>query len=68
MNLINMDRRRFFTRAAGLAVAFETDSLLRAQRASDAVSGRPADTIARDEDFWFNVRHAFTVARVRPAT
>ncbi len=27
------------------------------------VAGRPADTVARDEDFWFNVRHAFTVDR-----
>lgn len=25
--------------------------------------GRPADTVARDEDFWLNIRHAFTVDR-----
>jgi isopenicillin-N epimerase len=58
-----MNRRTFFTRSAGLAIAFQADSLLRAQRAADAVTGRAADSVARDEDFWFNVRHAFTVDR-----
>ena len=59
-----MDRRRFLTRSAALAAAtFQTDALLRAQRASDSATGRAADTVARDEDFWFNVRHAFTVDR-----
>ena len=42
---------------------FKADSIARAQSAAQAVSGRPADTVARDEDFWFNVRHAFTVDR-----
>ncbi|HEY3936005.1 MAG TPA: aminotransferase class V-fold PLP-dependent enzyme [Bryobacteraceae bacterium] len=58
-----MDRRQFFSASAGVIAAFQTDSLLRAQSAVAAVSGRPADTVARDEDFWFNVRHAFTVDR-----
>jgi isopenicillin-N epimerase len=58
-----MDRRRFLTKSAGLIAALKSDALLRAQRASDGVSGRAADTVARDEDFWFNVRHAFTVDR-----
>src|SRR5215831_5475915 len=58
-----MDRRRFFTSAAGVVAAFQSDSVARAQTASASVSGRPADAVARDEDFWFNVRHAFTVDR-----
>jgi isopenicillin-N epimerase len=59
-----MDRRRFFSSTAAVALAaFQTDSLARAQSATQAVIGRPADTVARDEDFWFNVRHAFTVDR-----
>jgi selenocysteine lyase/cysteine desulfurase len=58
-----MNRRSFFGRSAGIAAAFQADSLLRAQRAADAATGRAADTVARDEDFWFNVRHAFTVDR-----
>lgn len=36
---------------------------LRAQSAVASVTGRPADTVARDEDFWFNIRHDFTVDR-----
>ena len=58
-----MHRRHFFSVAAAGAVAFRADSLLRAQSAVSSVSSRPADTVARDEDFWFNVRHAFTVDR-----
>jgi selenocysteine lyase/cysteine desulfurase len=58
-----MDRRRFFSRTAGIFAAFQTDSLLRAQRAVESVSGRAPDSVARDEDFWFNVRHSFTVDR-----
>ncbi len=58
-----MDRRRFFSYSAGLLAAFQTDSLARAQSAVASVGNRPADTVARDEDFWFNIRHAFTVDR-----
>jgi isopenicillin-N epimerase len=58
-----MDRRRFLSASAGVIAALRSDSLLRAQSAVASVSGRPADTVARDEDFWFNVRHAFTVDR-----
>src|SRR5438270_6707960 len=59
-----MRRRHFFTAAAASAVtAFRGDALLHARAALEIVSGRPADTVARDEDFWFTVRHAFTVDR-----
>lgn len=58
-----MHRRQFFSATAGVVAALRADSLLRAQSAVASVSGRPADTVARDEDFWFNVRHAFTVDR-----
>jgi selenocysteine lyase/cysteine desulfurase len=58
-----MRRRHFFTAAAGITSAFRGDALLRATTAIDAVAGRPADSVARDEDFWFQVRHAFTVDR-----
>ena len=64
-----MNRRRFFqgfsASAAGAlaAAAFQTDALARAQSAASEVSGRAADTVARDEDFWMNIRHAFTVDR-----
>ena len=59
-----MDRRRFLASSATAAFAgLRTDSLARAQSAAQSVSGRAADTVARDEDFWLNVRHAFTVDR-----
>src|SRR6266404_4972796 len=58
-----MDRRSFFSSAAGIVAAFQNDSTARAQSAAASASGRPADAVARDEDFWFNVRHAFTVDR-----
>ena len=58
-----MNRRRFLTNSAGLCATLQAGSLLQARRAVDAVSGRAADSVARDEDFWFNVRHAFTVDR-----
>src|SRR3954470_24510227 len=58
-----MDRRQFFSAAPGVTVALRSGALLQAQSALSGSSGRPADSVARDEDFWFNVRHAFTVDR-----
>ena len=58
-----MDRRRFFSAAAGVAAAFQSDAIARAQTAAASVAGRSPEVVARDEDFWFNVRHAFTVDR-----
>ena len=37
--------------------------MARAQKAAHTAAGRPADLVARDEDFWFNIREAFTVDR-----
>ena len=58
-----MHRRRFLTAAGSTFAAFQADSTARAQKASVLVAGRPADAVARDEDFWFNIREAFTVDR-----
>ena len=58
-----MHRRRFLAAATTALAGFRPDSTARAQAAAASVSGRPADAVARDEDFWFNVRHAFTVDR-----
>jgi len=57
-----MDRRHFFGTSASLLTAFQAGSLAKAQDAIIAVNGRPADTVARDEDFWFNIRHALVVS------
>ncbi|MGC4052062.1 MAG: aminotransferase class V-fold PLP-dependent enzyme [Paludibaculum sp.] len=58
-----MDRRRFVSSTVGALAVMQHDSVARAQSAVEAVSGRPADSVARDEDFWLNIRHAFTVDR-----
>lgn len=59
-----MDRRRFFTSTAGIAAAaFRPESVALAQDAALGSYGRPADAVARDEDYWMNIRHAFTVDR-----
>ena len=58
-----MDRRSFLNFAAAGFAAFQSDAIQRAQAAAQSAGGRPADSLARDEDFWFQVRHAFTVDR-----
>lgn len=58
-----MNRRSWFASAAGAFAAFQHDTVLKAQSAVASVGSRPADTVARDEDFWLNIRHAFTVDR-----
>ncbi len=60
-------RRQFFrsvlgTGAATLA-ALTDDSLARVIAANNGVTGRPADEIARDEEFWFQIQEAFTLDR-----
>ena len=54
--------RRQFLGAAALA-AFQNNSVAKAEAAASKVAGKTAQTVAQDEDFWFNVRHAFTVDR-----
>ncbi len=57
-----MHRRHFLGSAVALA-AFQDDSLTKVTAAAASTSGRTAQVVAQDEDFWFNVRHAFTVDR-----
>ena len=58
-----MHRRQFLNFAAAGVAAFQSDAIQRVQAAAQSAGGRPADSLARDEDFWFQVRHAFTVDR-----
>ncbi len=58
-----MHRRQFLNFAAAGIAAFQSDAIQRVQAAAQSAGGRPADSLARDEDFWFQVRHAFTVDR-----
>jgi selenocysteine lyase/cysteine desulfurase len=56
-----MNRRNFFELAAGTAVAAFEDNAI--GRASAAVQGRTPEDVAADEDYWAEIRNAFTVDR-----
>src|SRR5262249_52380720 len=60
-----MERRSFFRLAAGTAAvaAFQDYATERVKAAAAAVAGRSAEEVAGDEDFWGEVRSAFTVDR-----
>ena len=61
-----LTRRSFLTGAAAIGAAtasFNEDGMARALDAVRFVSGREADDVAGDEDFWFEIQHAFTVDR-----
>jgi len=59
-----MDRRNFFQLAAGVAtLALQDNVLQRVKAASSAVNGRTPEDIATDEDYWAEIRNAFTVDR-----
>src|SRR5579862_4855781 len=60
-----MNRRDFFNITAGSVAlaAFQDNAIPRAAAAGEAVNGRKAEDIARDEDYWTEIRNAFTVDR-----
>ena len=55
-----MNRRNLFRLAAG-AAALELTSIDPVKAAAAAAKGRTPEEIAADEDFWAQVRSAFTV-------
>jgi isopenicillin-N epimerase len=59
-----MDRRNFFQLAAATAlVALQDDAIERVSAASSSVSGRTPEDVATDEDYWAEIRNAFTIDR-----
>ena len=60
-----MHRRSFFQAAAGtLAVAaFQDHAIERVSAAASTVQGRTPEDVAGDEDFWAEVRNAFSIDR-----
>jgi isopenicillin-N epimerase len=59
-----MNRRNLFRLAAGTAVAaLQDDAIDRVSAAAAAARNRTPEDIARDEDFWTEIRSAFTVDR-----
>ena len=58
--------RRDFLNSLGLGasmVALKPDALSSISKASTQINHLSPDEAARDEDFWFQVRHAFTIDR-----
>src|SRR5215469_13846190 len=60
-----MDRRHLIGIAAGALslAAFKANAAERAAKASASLSDRTPEDVARDEDYWTEIRNAFTVDR-----
>jgi selenocysteine lyase/cysteine desulfurase len=58
-----MNRRHLFSLGAGAYAALHSGSIAQIQAATKTLGNVAADEAAKDEDFWFQVRHAFTVDR-----
>ena len=57
-----MNRRSFF-QAAAAAAAFQDRAIERVSAAASSASGRTPEDVAADEDFWAEVRNAFSIDR-----
>src|SRR5580658_4740783 len=60
-----MNRRDFFQIASGSValVAFQDNAIEKAWAAGESVSGHKPEDVARDEDYWAEIRNAFTIDR-----
>jgi isopenicillin-N epimerase len=60
-----MDRRQAMQIASGALslVAFKANAAEKAANASAAMAGRTPEDVARDEDYWMDIRNAFTIDR-----
>jgi selenocysteine lyase/cysteine desulfurase len=56
-----MQRRNFLQKLGVGMVGLHPDALARIQSAALRVEGRTPQEVARDEDYWFEIRRAFTV-------
>src|SRR6202021_362696 len=60
-----MNRRDFVQIASGAVAlaAFQDNAVEKAQAAAQSVNGRKPDELAHDEDYWAEIRDAFTIDR-----
>ena len=58
-----MERRAFLVTTGAALATLHPDAVERARAATVRAAGRSPEQIAGDEDFWFRVRHAFTIDR-----
>jgi isopenicillin-N epimerase len=58
-----MNRRQLFGIAAAATAVFQDNAIERVRAASTAAAGRNPEEVAADEDFWAEVRAAFSIDR-----
>jgi len=58
-----MNRRQLFGLGAGVVAVLQSDAIQKIQAATKTLGNMAVEEAAMDEDFWFQVRHAFTVDR-----
>jgi isopenicillin-N epimerase len=58
-----MNRRQLFGIAAAATAVFQDNAIERVRAASTAAAGRKPEEVAADEDFWAEVRAAFSIDR-----
>jgi len=58
-----MNRRKLIGLGVGVYAALRSDAMQKIQAATKSLGNLSAQESAQDEDFWFHVRHAFTVDR-----
>ena len=58
-----MDRRAFLAAAGGTLSAVGANALERIEGAAQSRDHTTAEELAKDEDFWFDIRQAFTIDR-----
>jgi isopenicillin-N epimerase len=58
-----MERRAFLATTGAAWATLHPDAVERARAAVERAAGRTPEQTAADEDFWFRVRHAFTIDR-----
>ncbi len=58
-----MDRRQFLGHLGVATVALKSDAIAHVRAASARIQDLSPRVAAADEDFWFQVRHAFTIDR-----
>jgi isopenicillin-N epimerase len=59
-----MNRRNLFQLAAGAAAfALQDETLKRIRAAASATSGKTAEEVAKDEDYWAEIRQSYTIDR-----
>src|SRR6188472_4428025 len=55
--------RRSFLAATSAVAAFQDNAIQRVRAAASAVAGRSPEEVAKDEDYWAEIRGAFVVDR-----